>query len=497
MTDFGLLSLLPALITILVAIGLRQVALALLCGTAGGALIFSGGHLDRAALALWHYLASAFADRERVEIALFVMLVGGLLHIIAASGAYHQFAERLAKYLNTPAKARLSAWVLGFCLFFDDYANLLISGASLKAIFQRNALSFALLAYILDMTAGFASVMLISTWAAFESSLMIDAATASGISSSPTRLFLAAMPYHLYTYFSLGLALSVAWHGGWLGARFDRNHHLLSVGPGNPANTARIGHVLWPLLTLLVTAVGGLFVGGFISLRRQPDLEFSLINLLGNAPTIDILLGATLLSLGLCLWQMQRDKILAPIEMGRHFKTGFVGMLPVALIIIMASGLSKVSGDLGTGQYVTRIIGGLVTPTLLPALIYLIAMIISIATGFSWSSMAIVMPVAYQLALANQASALIPVISAAVISGAITGAQLAPYSDTSVMAAAACQITPLEHVKTQFPEVFLCMLGATGGYLLYGCGLPNLLVYLGPFLLIVGLHRTIWGWWEG
>jgi Na+/H+ antiporter NhaC len=167
---------------------------------------------------------------------------------------------------------------------------------------------------------------------------------------------------------------------------------------------------------------------------------------------------------------LRRDKAIDARIVPKKFAVGLKGMIGVSLVIIFATGLSEVSTDLGTGAYVADVFADFITPQLLPALIFVLSMVITVATGFSWSSMAIVMPIAFQMAMVNQVPEFIPVISAAVISGAVSGEHMIPYSEKAVMTSAACKITPIYHIKTHILQALLVFGAATGGYLLIGYG---------------------------
>ncbi len=491
MGNFGFLSLIPAIITIVVAIISRRVAWALFFGVTGGALVVSKFEISPWVNSLFNYIFGAFGDRERVEIALFVILIGGLLEVIAESGAYEKFAEKIATFLNNGRKARVATWFLSLCLFFDDYANVLISGASMKPVLKRYNVTPALLAYMVDIIAGFASVMLISTWAAYEGSLMIDAANIVGIKSTTTQLFLGSLPYHIYTFLAIALAFLVAYTGRWFGSRLETKEIEEKNSAKKIDSNASFYHVLAPIMLLVFLAVSGLFVTGYFAVASDPKLEPTLINILGNAPTIDVLVFATVASIALAVALILKDRVLPASRIRKSFVRGLKEMLPIGAVIMLASSLASVSADLGTGLYITDLLKGFITPSILPALIYIIAALITVATGFSWSSMAIVMPVAYQLAMAQHNPAMIPVVSAAVISGAITGAQIAPYSDKTVMTAAACGLSPLYHAKTQLFQVLLVALTSAVLYVAYGYGLPISLCYAAGLIIILFAHFTL------
>jgi Na+/H+ antiporter NhaC len=157
-------------------------------------------------------------------------------------------------------------------------------------------------------------------------------------------------------------------------------------------------------------------------------------------------------------------------------------------VIILAGGLSAVSLDLGTGTYITDAVSSFVTPELTPLLIFVVSMLITVATGFSWSSMAIVMPIAFQMVAAGNNPELIPVVSAAVISGAVSGEHIIPFSEKAVMSAAACKITPVYHIKTQILQSVAVFLAACLGYLIIGYDHPVLLALIIPLALLLGVH---------
>lgn len=492
MEDYGILSLIPAAVTIAVALSARRVALALFTGIAAGTLVLMNFSVAAWPGSLWEFIVISFSDPERLKIVLFIMLIGGLLDLIARSGAYRKFAEALAERLNSPKRSRLATWGLSMCLFFDDYANVLISGASMRQINIRNRVSPAMLAYIVDVVAIMASIMIVSTWASFEGSVMVDAGARIGRGESMTWFFLQSLPYHFYTFLAIMLAFVVAFTGKWFGYRAD----TLPLPDG--ANTqaaparARLAHVLAPILTLIGAAFSGMLIIGMYNLR-QAGQELSLINILGNAPSVDILIGSTALAIILMGLLARRDKLLRPREMGGSLLTGARSMVDVSLVILFATGLAAVSEALGTGAYISATFAGYVTPEILPALIFIIAMLITVATGFSWSSMAIVMPVAYQLAVANNAPGLIHVISAAVISGAVSGEHIIPFSEKCVMTSAACKIQPVYHIKTMILQTTAVFAAATLGYFLLGNGWGLMPSYLIAAAVLLAMHFLLAG----
>lgn len=357
----------------------------------------------------------------------------------------------------------------------------------MKSIFEKNKVSLAMLAYFVDVLAGFASVMLLSTWAAFESGLMADAASGIGLDKTPTALFISSLPFHFYTYFGLLLTFIVAVSGKWFSFKLDNKQFKMSSAI-KTSNNAHFKHVLIPILTLLGTSVISLFLFGYLAIKNNDTIENTLVNIIGNAPTIDILFGATILSIIVTIILFSKDKVLSLKDMGKSFNKGIKGMISVGFVIMFANGLSLISNEIGTGIYIADILKSFISVGLLPAIIFLIAFLISVSTGFSWSSMAVVMPIAYQLSHSFSKPEFIPVVSAAVITGAIFGAQMIPYSDKTVMSGAACGMNPIYHVKTQILQVLLVGISALGSFVMIGYDFSLVVAFGIPAGFIIIIH---------
>ncbi len=487
MENFGLLSLLPAFVTILVAIFSRRVALALFCGVVAGAFLVADYQIIEWVKNLFRLLSLSFTDLARLKIVFFLLLMGAMLKITSVSGAYEKFADVLSKTLNTAKKSRLATWALSFMLFFDDYANVLISGSSMRRINERNGVSRAFLAYMVDVLAIMASIMLISTWASFECTVMGDAGKSVYLQKNATILFIESLPYHFYTFSAVLLTLFVAFSGRWFGYRIDKQKFSEQEEFSFLYDNVHFSHVLIPFISFISCSVVGLFLVGIgITLYKSESLQ--LMTILGNAPAIEVLIVSSIIALFLTFYLMKRDKVLNIKQLTRFGFAGMKEMSEVCLIIIVATGLSLVSDELGTGKYIANSLTKYLNISILPVLIFVISMLITAATGFSWSSMAIVMPIGYSLAIQTNTPELIPILSAAVVTGAVSGEHFIPYSEKAVMTATACQISPIYHIKTQFLQTILSFSVAALGFLLLGFRINLFIVYLSMFLLIAATH---------
>jgi Na+/H+ antiporter NhaC len=476
-----LVSLIPTIITIFVAYKSRKVWLALLCGVVSGGLLYGRG--TGIFLTTGRYLASGFTDPERLKITFFVLMVAGMLHVMARTGANLKFGLTVGKRLPGPRTARLTAVGVSSLLFFDDYANVLIAGASMRPVMERHRISPAMLAYFTDVMAALASVVLISTWAAFEVSLIGGALKEAGSGMSGMEVFISAVPYHIFTFFNIFLVLLAAFSGRWFSIR-KREHHRVVKTEG-PGDRARRRDMVIPITALVGVSFFGMTGLGWLHLSA--GTPFSLMAVFGAAPVIDALNLGAVTAVILLAVLMLKDNVMSWKEFSGSFSEGVKAMWPTGLVIILARGLEMTAGDLETGRHMAGLFSGLMQPGFLPAVIFVIAALVTVASGFSWSSMALIMPIAVQMALPAGEDVLFGAV-AATISGAICGAQMIPYSDKSVMTAAACGITPLYHVKTQSPQIFIASLTALAGFLALGSGVPLALVVPAGFFILLSLH---------
>ncbi|MDD8025104.1 MAG: Na+/H+ antiporter NhaC family protein [Acidobacteriota bacterium] len=488
MTDPGLLVLLPALVTILAAVFTRRLPLALLLGILAGALVLGQGHLGPSAGFFWTSLKSGLIDVDKLKIVIFILLVGGLLEMIGASGAYAALAHRLSRGLTTPRKGRMAAWGLSAGLFFDDYANVLISGSAMRPVLDRLRVSPALLAYIVDVVAILASSAILSTWSAFESSELYRAAASVGREAPATLLFLRALPYHLYTFLAVALTLAVAWTGRWFGSRLDKRTFAARPDEDVEGEGARARHAVVPLAILVGGAFSSLIGTGIVFARRAGE-PLSLGAILRHAYPIEGLIGATLAALIVGAVFLWRDGVLSHLHIRRSFHRGVLAMMEVSLIMLLATALSRQAGDLGTGTFLAGSIGPWLSPAVWPMMSFLLAAAITVATGFSWGAMSLVLPVAFSLGQAQPG--LIPIMSGAVITGAVAGEHLIPYSEKAMMTGIACGIPPIYHIKTMLPQSLAGLAAASLGFLLLGLGFGLGIALAVPAVLLLAAHFAL------
>lgn len=486
MIEPGFESVLPATVTILVAVITHRVATALFAGIAVASFMIAQYIPSVGFATLWKYILISFSDLERIQISLFLFFVGATLSVITASGGYIAFSTWLTKYLTTPRKTRITTFALSLMMFIDDYANVLICGASMRSMIKVQKISPALLSYIVDRTATIASVVLVSTWAAFEASLMKSSGYAVQQIQSATEFFLQSLPYHASTYLGILLVAMAVWQGKWLGAHFDTGNTLEPINAEIDVKIklGKLRHLFAPMLTLIGAAFGSILVYTVIGIKTATG-PYSIMKILGNIPTVKILLCSSGLAWITSIISTLSNKQITFKDILKSSWAGIITMVSPAMVIILANGLAQVSEEIGIGTYLSIKMSSFVVPQIIPSLIFILSLLITVATGFSWSSMAIVMPIAYKLAIANNSPELIPILSGAVVSGAISGALMAPYSDKTVLTAAAFGISPLYHARTQLIQSLLSSIGAIIFFLILGYKSNYLLAAICSIALLV------------
>lgn len=475
-TSFGFWSLIPAIITIILCYKTKKVHWALFFGVIAGAFIFQADFL-LGLKQIGIYLYKSFTDVERLKITFFILMISAVLRVLAETGASDKLGHYLGDKLKSQRKSRLAAFFISIMLFIDDYANVLITGASITPVFRKNKISTYKLAYFIDVIASVSSITLISTWAAFEISL-ISGATKGILNQSPVAIFFGSIPYHIFTILNIVFVLIVAWFGYWF---YQKPIQRPVVKVEEHKKSARKRDMLIPFSALLIISILGMFVGGFI--LTPAESRNDLVAIIGNAPSIDVLNISVVIAIILLTILLFKDQILQPKEYSVLLWEGIKELIPTGLVIILAKGLELVTVDLQTGYYISNAFQSFITPEFLPIFIFIIAALVTVASGFSWSSMVLIMPIAVQMAAGAETKIIYAAI-ASTISGAILGAQLIPYSDKAIMSAAACKISPLDHVKTQMPQILYVVICTIAAYILM-LFLPLGWVYLIAILMLI------------
>ncbi len=507
----GWVSILPPLVAIALALILRQVIPALFAGIwigAWAALEFSlSGTLVALVRTADVYILEALAEPDHASVILFTVLVGGMVGVISKNGGMLGIVERIVVYANTARRAAISTVAMGLAIFFDDYANTLVVGNTMRPITDRMKISREKLAYLVDSTAApVACIGLVTTWVGYEVGLIRDAMSSiDGLDLNPYMVFLNSIAYSFYPLLALVLVIAVVFSGRDFGPMRKAERRAMETGQVAPPTSAsalaaddmddvkpadgiplRAINAVLPILTLVGGVVFGMFITGSGDSVREiigsADPYKSLIwgSLLGSVVAIALSAGQGILSIGAAF---------------DAWFSGMRAMIYAIVILVLAWALSGVTDVLGTANFLVALVGDHLHPGLLPALVFVVAAATAFSTGSSWGTMGILLPLMVPLAWALMAAQgmngaeHLPILYAtvaAVMGGAVWGDHCSPISDTTILSSMASQCDHIEHVRTQLPYAGLA--GAAAlllGALPAGFGVPWWLC------LIAGAAATI------
>ena len=500
----GWTSILPALVAILVALVYRQVIPAIFSGVWLGAWLANGFSLSGMWFGLLDsvqvYVIGALADSGNLSVLVFSLMIGGMIGIISANGGTIGIVNRIIGFANSAQRGQITTGFLGVAIFFDDYANTLIVGNTMRPVTDRLRISREKLAYIVDSTAApVSAVALVTTWIGYEVGL-IDAAIRSidGYDEAAYSVFLSSIPYSFYPILAILFVFSVAVFRRDFGPmyRAERRAHEqgLVMRPGaeigqseaeSQAVSAKDGiplramNAIIPVIVLVAGTLIGIYITGAAASEPGADLR----TIVGNGDSYKALVWASLLGVLVATILSVVQRILTLGEVIESWYAGLKSMMFAIIILILAWSLAGVNTALNTGGYLVSVLGDELSPYLLPAVVFLLSAVTAFATGSSWGVMGIVMPLAIPLTwavmeingLTSDASSLHILYSSvsAVLAGSVWGDHCSPISDTTILSSMASGCDHVDHVRTQLPYALL--VGAVGmviGTIPVGYGMP-------------------------
>lgn len=481
--------LVPPIVTILLAIALRQVVPALGVGVLvaagmmaaceGAADVYGGGAVGGLRRAIEGYLFGALQDIDHLKILVFTMMIGGTVGIIAANGGTRALVDRVSRWASTRERGQITAWFAGLIVFFDDYANAMIVGPAMRPVTDRLRISRAKLAYIVDSTAApVASIALIGTWVGYEIGCIGDGL--KNLAATPAFLgdttaygaFLHSIPYRFYPILAIAMVVVI----GRLGRDFGpmkRAEREAKNKPNEDASTSvlapvagRVWYAVVPVLVLVFGTVALLGVTGWYEVREtQPELiaggvSFEVVReVVSNANSYDSLLYGSLAALLLAGAISLVTRSLTLAKAVDSATDTVARMVPTFMVLVLAWSLSGAMKELMLGEVAKDLLNQYGFNAMwLPLLIFISSCAVSFATGTSWGTMGILCPatvtIAAHLLADYPAPEALPIFYAAVgavLSGAVFGDHCSPISDTTVLSALATSCSLEQHVWTQIP----------------------------------------------
>ena len=531
---FGALTLLPPFVAIILAFLTRNVIFSLFMGIFVGTFMVNVSGLNifasffNAFVDMSGKMVASLADSWNAGIVLQVLTIGGMIAVITKMGGPRAIAESLAKRAKTPASAQLYTWLMGFFIFFDDYANSLIVGPIMKPVTDKLKVSREKLAFIVDSTAApIAGLALISTWVGYELSLIKDAYSVIGQPEvNAFSIFVETLPYRFYNILMLAFvffsALTLREFGPMHKAAVRAHEKGQVTDPKTDSSLMNqensfmlpkegmkysIYNAIVPIFVLIIVAIVGFYMNGVSgmegkaldALNADPYSFTSIREAFGAADASIVIFEAALFASIVAIAMGLKQKIFNLHEAIETWVFGVKALVITAVILILAWSLSSVMKELGTAAYLVSILSDSTPQFILPTVIFILGSIISFSTGTSYGTMGILMPLTIPLASAIGIHTGLEGIDlhnyivlnvGAVLTGAIFGDHCSPISDTSILSSMATSCNHMDHIATQlYYALFVGFVAIVCGYLPAAFGVPvYILLPLGLCIIFLTLR---------
>lgn len=480
---YGILSVIPPVLAIGLALVTKQVLLSLFLGIFIGVLILTGGNFLTTFLdTLAKWILGSVTDEWNAALLIFMIVLGGVCGILARSGGAKAVAEWVINRTKSVKNIQIATLLMGILIFIDDYINALIVGNTMRPITDRMKISREKLSFIVDATAAPVSTIgPITSWIGYQVGLMRDSFNELGIQSNAYVTFFKSIPYAFYSLFMLGFVLFIALQQRDFGPMYraevrarttgkvvrDGGHPMVTEEMTNaepPKGTPlRVYNFFIPILAVLIIAFIGMWYNG-----GGPE-GASLQEAISNCDVSIALMWAAVATTIISIIMVVVQKIMSLEEAFEAWVNGAKSIMMAIFIAVLAWTLGDVCSELGTADYLVNLAKGNLPPYLIPAIIFLVCAAMSFATGTSWGTMAVVMPLAIPLAY-HLGGAMLPTI-ASVLSGSVMGDHCSPISDTTVMSSLASASDHIDHVNTQIPYALTVSAVAVAvGYIPAGFG---------------------------
>ena len=466
------IALIPPIIAIGLALITKEVYSSLFIGILSGALLHSNFNVWSMVTTTFDEMIAKLSDSWNVGILIFLVVLGMMVSLINKAGGSAAYGRWAKDHIKTRAGAMLSTLALGCLIFIDDYFNCLTVGSVMRPVTDKHNISRAKLSYIIDATAAPVCIIApISSWAAAVSSV---APEGEGLT-----LFIRSIPYNFYALLTLAMVILITIMGfdygtmriheenakkGDLYTTDARPYADSDNEPGNPRG--KVIDLIVPVVSLIVCCVlTMIYTGGFFDAESGSYLNF--IDAFGNSDaSVGLVLGSAIALVITAVLYVPR-KIVTLKQFTNSIADGFKLMSSAILILTFAWTLSGVTNNLGAKVFVAEIVRGAAVglANFLPAIVFLIALGLAFATGTSWGTFGILLPIVCSVFPSGE---LMIIAVSACLAGAVAGDHCSPISDTTIMASTGGQCDHINHVQTQLPYVLTVCAISFVGFILAG-----------------------------
>jgi Na+/H+ antiporter NhaC len=449
--DYGWLSIVPPLFAIILAIKTRQVFLSLFLGIVVGWIIISGGNILVGFELSIQSIIDVFKDAGNTRVIIFCALVGALISLTQANGGVQGFVDLIQKknIVNSRRRASVLSFFVGCVVFIESSISCLVTGTIFHPIFEKFKISREKLAYICDTTSSPICILIpLNAWGAYVVSLLEKEEL-----NNPVPLFLSTIPLNFYAILTVVFAGFIAFSYKDFGTMKKAEKRSFETGKTISDNAVpmisedvvslkpkkgirhRSLNMIIPVAVMIIMMPFSLFITGDGDLTAGSGTTSVLWSVLAAIVTAGII----------SLFQ----RILNIKEVMDYTLKGISGLVPLAILMVLAFSIGDTCRTLGTGEYVASLSANYLSPSFIAPILFISSAFISFSTGTSWGTFAIMIPIAVPTALYVDSS--LPLSIAAVLSGSVFGDHCSPISDTTIVSSMASASDHIDHVKTQLP----------------------------------------------
>ena len=526
MEHFGMWGIIPPVLTIALAFMTKNVIVSLFVGILSGCLIIAGGNPAAALMQLTDLLAGALADGWNIRIFLFCSLLGALVGLLSKTGAAQAFGLWMSKKLKNGRASQCATFSFGLLVFIDDYFNSLTVGTVMRPINDQNKVSRAKLAYILDSTAAPVCILApVSSWVVTVLSIVRNSEGFAALGMSDFEFFIRAIPYNLYALTTLLMVIAIIAFQSDFGAMKKSEQLAKTSGLlwnekvyGGISGDLREEQTTWakpidmlvPIVLLIVCALAFFPIvswinaidGAVIISLSQAAASMSLRQAFITTDSSYALFYAIIFTLFITYIYYLARRLINLKEASEAVRDGIQSMVPALIILTMAWSIGTVirsspaDGGLGLGRYLSELVVTSRFPLqLVPGIVFVLSAVIAFATGTSWGTFGImipiVMPIAVGLAQAAQLSQnaemnAVFICISAVLGGAVFGDHASPISDTTILSSTGAGCPHLEHVATQMPYALFAATCALAGFIIGGIFMNGLSAWIAVLVVFTG-----------
>ena len=539
-------SIIPPLLAILFALIFQEVIISLVIGIFSGAFIYVGFGFENILVALSsifeHYIIPSLYNTGHLSVILFSLTIGGMVAVISKNGGMAGVVNVLSNYAKSSRSSQLVTWILGILVFFDDYANTLVVGNTMRPVTDKFNVSREKLAYIVDSTAApVASIAFVTTWIGAQLGYINDARLSIGIEEGAYSIFINSLQYAFYPILTLFFMFFIIYFKKDFGPMYKAEVKSKSLELTtktvveseelkklNPKENTKINYwnALLPVLTVIIVTIIGLLITGkenSLTLLNEKGIvcDNSLIAvwqnlnhiaetnsisffrklgiIIGNSDSYIALLWSSFFGLLIAIVMSVVQRILTLKESIESMIDGIKTMLPAIIVLILAWSLALITEHLHTADFLTSLFSDKISPYWIPAITFILAAIVSFSTGSSWGTMAILYPlmipatwsIASNSGLSQEETMqLIYNVVSVVLAGSVFGDHCSPISDTTILSSLASQCDHISHVKTQLP--YAITVGSVSIFIalvLVNLGIPWYFNYLIGIGILYGIVR--------